>query len=375
MIRNPSTRVCASLLAIALWVGVCAPAQTLAADTPPLQLAPDAPDRYTVVRGDTLWGIAGRFLSAPWQWPQIWQLNREQIANPHLIYPGDIVVLDRSGSEPRLRLARGGTDPAAGPGTAELIPTLRLERLQPQVRATATPDTSVPTLPAAVIEPFLNRPWVLEPAELAQHARIVATQDGRLHLSRGDLAYVRGLPTAPSAQWHVYRPARPITDPVTRQPIAWETLFVGTARLVRDGDPATVRIESNSEEIGEGDRLVPATDHPVPRLAPRAPAQPLAGRILSVYRGIESVGRDNVVAVSLGTESGIEVGHVLRVLTTGRTITDRITRELIRLPNEPIGELVIFRVFDRIAYGLVTRASEAISIGATVATPIDLPSR
>jgi hypothetical protein len=210
---------------------------------------------------------------------------------------------------------------------------------------------------------------VLSPAELAQHPRIVATQDGRLHLSRGDLAYARGLPESPPMQWQIYRPARPLLDPVTRQTLAWETLLVGSARLIRPGDPATLRVESSSEEIGEGDRLVPASAQPVPRLAPRAPDRALEGRIVSVYRGIESVGRNNVVAVSLGSDAGLEVGHVLRVLATGRTVIDRETRESLRLPHESIGDLVIFRVFDQLAYGLITRASQAISVGATVATP------
>lgn len=365
MIRNASTGVRAGFIALALWVGVCSAAW--ASGPAPLQLAADAPDRYTVVRGDTLWGIAGRFLSAPWQWPQIWALNREQIANPHLIYPGDVIVLDRSGPEPRLRLSRGANAAGADPGA--IIPTLRLDRLHPQMRAEALPEAAIPTLPLAAIEPFLNRPWVLAPAELAAHPRIVATQDGRLHLSQGDLAYARGLPESAPPQWHVYRPARAVIDPLTRQTLAWETLFVGTARLVRAGDPATLRVESSSEEIGEGDRLIPAAHHPAPRLAPRAPERRLEGRIVSVYRGIESVGRNNVVAVSLGSQSGLEVGHVLGVLATGRTVVDRDTRESIKLPSEPIGELVIFRVFDHLAYGLITRASQAISVGATVATP------
>jgi hypothetical protein len=377
MIRHASTGVRAGFIAIALWVGVCSSVvvcgSARASGTAPVQLAPDAPERYTVVRGDTLWGIAGRFLNAPWQWPEIWALNREQIANPHLIYPGDVIVLDRSGPEPRLRLSRGTAGAGALP--AELVPALRLERLQPQMRADALPEAAIPTLPLAAIEPFLNRPWVLEPAALAAHPRIVATQDGRLHLSRGDLAYARGLPESPPAQWHVYRPARQVIDPATRQTLGWETLFVGTARLVRAGDPATFQVEASSEEIGEGDRLVPAVSHPAPRLAPRAPDRPLEGRIVSVYRGIESVGRHNVVAVSLGSQAGLEVGHVLRVLATGRTIIDRETREPLRLPNEPIGELVVFRVFDHLAYGLITRAAQAISVGATVATPTAETSR
>ncbi|MEY4864419.1 MAG: hypothetical protein RLZ51_2514, partial [Pseudomonadota bacterium] len=248
MNRNPSTGVRKGLLAAALCLGLCSTSPVMASGpaqgSAPLQIAPNAPERYTVVRGDTLWGIAGRFLSAPWQWPQVWQLNKDQIANPHLIYPGDVVILDRSGAVPRLRLARD----AARDGVAEGTAGLPVVRLAPGVRTQTLPAQALPTLPAAEIEPFLNRPWVLDPAELAQHARIVGTQDGRIYLSRGDLAYARGLPAQPPEQWHVYRPARPLLDPATRQPLAWETLFVGTARLMQPGDPATLRIESNLEE-------------------------------------------------------------------------------------------------------------------------------
>jgi len=365
MIRNPSTLIRTAVLCSALWLGVCSPA--LATDTAPVQIAPNAPDRYTVVRGDTLWGIAGRFLSAPWQWPQIWQLNREQIANPHLIYPGDVVILDRSGGVPRLRLAREAS--ASGVNGSGSMGGLPLVRLQPGARAQALAAQALPTLPAAAIEPFLNRPWILDPADLAEHPRIVGTQDGRIYLSRGDLAYARGLPADAPEHWHVYRPARPLLDPTTRQPLAWETLFVGTARLMRAGDPATLRIESNQEEIGEGDRLVPASATVLPSLAPRAPEQALQGQILSVYRGVESVGRHSVVAISPGAQAGLEIGHVLRVLSGRRQIIDRATREPVLLPQEPIGELVVFRVFQGIAYGLVTGASEAISVGAAVASP------
>lgn len=373
MNRNPSTRVRSALLVAALWTGLCgtAPvkAEGPASGSAPVQISPNAPERYTVVRGDTLWGIAGRFLSAPWQWPQVWQLNRDQIANPHLIYPGDVVILDRSGATPRLRLARDVGRDGSGEG-AQGLPVVRLA---PGVREQALPPQALPTLPAAAIEPFLNRPWVLDPAELARHPRIVGTQDGRIYLSRGDLAYARGLPADAPERWHVYRPARPLLDPSTRQPLAWETLFVGTASLKRIGDPATLRIDSNLEEIGTGDRLVPATATHLPSLAPRAPDRAIEGRILSVYRGIESVGRHSVVAISPGADAGIEVGHVLRVLGASRQVTDRDTRERVVLPGEPIGELVVFRVFEKIAYGLVTGASQSISVGAMVATPAPNP--
>jgi len=358
MIKKSITRALGWMLALA---AAAAGAQAPAA---PLELAPDAPDRHVVVRGDTLWDISARFLRSPWRWPEIWQLNREQITNPHLIYPGDIVYLDRSGAEPRLRLGRPVA--SAGAGDAGTAST----RVQPSIRASAgEPEAAIPTVNLASIQAFLSRPLIVDAEGLKTHPRVVATQDGRVYLSQGELAYVRGMPEAPGAEWHVYRPAKPLLDPLTREPLGWEALHVGTARLVRTGDPATFRIQGTSEEIGEGDRLMPAAAASMPIVAPRPPDGPVAGRVISIHRGIDQVGKDGVVALSVGTREGIELGHVLEVRLTGREIVDRDTRERIRLPDEPIGQVLVFRVFDRIAYGLVVAAAQPIAIGATVARP------
>jgi len=355
MIKKSITRV----LGCAAWLAAgAALAQTA---TGPLELSPDAPDKHVVVRGDTLWDISGKFLKTPWRWPEIWQLNREQIANPHLIYPGDIVWLDRSGDSPRLRLGR----PVGGAGGS-----FQTARAEPMVRSTPLEKDAIPTVNLAAIQVFLNRPLIVDEQGLKTHPRVVATQDGRLYLSRGDLAYVRGLADGNTTkEWHVYRPARPLLDPATRQPIAYEALYVGAAELVRPGDPATFRIQGTAEEIGQGDRLMPAERVLPPSVAPRPPSDPVDGRIVSVYRGIDQVGKYSVVALSLGKEQGIEVGHVLAVQLTGRTIIDTETKEPVRLPNEPIGQLLVFRVFDKIAYGVVVAAAQPIAVGATVTNP------
>lgn len=356
MLKKSITRV----LGCAAWL--IAGAAFAQGATAPLELAPDAPDKHVVVKGDTLWGISGRFLKSPWRWPEIWQMNREQIANPHLIYPGDVVYLDRSGDQPRLRLGRQvGQGSSGGAGDPS--------RNQPSVRSSPLEREAIPTLDLSSIQVFLNRPLVVDEEGLKTHPRIVATQDGRVYLSRGDMAYARGIKDESVKEWHIYRPARPLLDPVSRQPIGWEALYVGSAQTVRGGDPATLRVLSNAEEIGEGDRLMPATRAQTPTVAPRPPSGPVDGRIVSVYRGVDQVGRLNVVAISAGAKQGLEVGHVLQVQSTGRTIVDRDTREAVKLPNEPIGQLLVFRVFDRIAYGLVVAAAQPISVGATVTNP------
>lgn len=338
--------------------------------TAPLELAKDAPDRYIVVRGDTLWDISGRFLQKPWRWPEIWELNRDEIRNPHLIYPGDVVLLDKTGDRPRLRLARsvgaGGTDGGTEGGAG-----LPSEKREPRVRVQPIEREAVSTINSTDIEAFLNRPLVVDEDGLASHPRIVATQDGRVFLSRNELAYVRGIRDPDISDWHIYRSARPLLDPDTRKPIAWEALFLGTARLERDGDPASLRVVATNEEVGTGDRLMPAESASPMRYVPRAPDTQVSGRIVAVYRGLTQVGRNSVVAMNVGKEQGLEPGHVLGIAHRGGTITDRTgsQRERIVLPDEPIGHLLVFRVFDKIAYGLVMDASHPITVGDDVANP------
>jgi hypothetical protein len=336
------------------------PARTAKA-TPPLELAKDAPDRYIVVRGDTLWDISGKFLQKPWRWPEIWQLNREQIRDPHWIYPGNIVYLDMSSGQPRLRLGQSMSE--SGNGSAGTV------KLQPTARADSLRDTAIPTISSSVIAAFINRPLIVTAEQLKTNPRILATQDGRVNVGPGDIAYVRGLSGEAVTDWHIYREARPILDPDTRKPIAYEALFVGSARLERSGETATIRITGTSEEVGVGDRLIPAELGRPFNYAPHAPDQDVNGRIVSIYRGVSQVGRNSVVAVNLGTKTGLEVGNVLSIKQRGREVLDPETKKKVRLPDEPTGYLLIFRVFDNISYGLVTAASDAVSLGDMVANP------
>jgi len=346
-------------LALALWFS-CVP---LLAGAQPVEIAKDAPDKYTVVRGDTLWGISGKFLEKPWRWPEIWALNKDQISNPHLIYPGDIVYLDTSGASPRLRLAKavGGSDvaQAAEPG----------ERVQPRVRAQALDKAPIPTINAAAIEPFLSQPLVVDEAGLAAHPYIVGAQEGRVYSSRGEIAFVRNVPENPPAEWYIYRPARPIRDPDTRQVIAFEAQHVGSARLEKTGDPATFRITGVKEEVTAGDRLMPADPSKVTSFAPRPPESPVNGRIVSVVRGVTQAGRGSVVAVNAGSASGLAVGNVLSITQQSRTVFDPVARQWVQLPGEPVGHLLVFRVFDKIAYGLVMTSSGPVAVGDGVGNP------
>ncbi|MEN9314750.1 MAG: hypothetical protein RIS35_1143 [Pseudomonadota bacterium] len=336
-------------------------APTTAQPAPP-EIAPNAPDRHIVVPGDTLWDIAARFLQKPWRWPEVWQLNRDQIRNPHLIHPGDIIYLDRSAGEARLRLAR--PVPSAEQ-TAEGEPE---ERRSPRVRV--EPERiPIPTIEARSIEPFLTRPLIVDENGLARHPRIVATQDGRVYLSRGDLAYVRGITDDSIRDWHVYRSAKPLLDPATRKPIAWEARYLGDLRLERAGDPAVFRVIGAVEEMGPGDRLMPAQRTPAQSYAPRPPEAAVTGRIIAVHRGVTQAGRHGVVAIDRGAADGLSAGHVLAIGEQARTVKDRESGERVRLPGETIGHLLLFRIFEHISYGLIMRSARDVTVGDAISTP------
>lgn len=345
-----------------------------------LELSPNAPDSYTVVKGDTLWDISGRFLSRPWRWPEIWQLNREAIEDPHWIYPGDVVYLDMSGPQPRLRLGKslGGSRDGynnnlaanGGAGNAGSIKGANgSTRVQPMIRSKPLDDNAIPTVNMAAIEAFLTRPLIVVPEDLQKNPRIVATQEGRVYLGSGDKAYVRGITDESISEYHVYRQARPLLDPDTRKPIAYEAQYIGSAKVEKKGDPATLKVESMNAEVGVGDRLMPAEEARIMNVVPRAPQAEVSGRIVSVHRGVSQVGKNSIVAINRGKGQGLDVGHVLSVKQRGRWIKDPETRESVALPDEAVGHMMIFRVFDDIAYGLVMEASELISVGDVVTQP------
>ncbi|MFH1605547.1 MAG: LysM peptidoglycan-binding domain-containing protein [Pseudomonadota bacterium] len=240
--------IIAAVLAVTL-----ASASVMAQQQSAIVLQDNAPDRYVVVQGDTLWSIAGKFLKDPWRWPEMWKLNQEQIKNPHWIYPGDVIVLERAAAQPVLRL-----------GDAV--------KLSPRVRSEDTSRQAIPSIPPKVIEPFLSRPLVIEPNGLDKAPRIIAAQADRVYLGAGDVAYVGGIQNAKlDSLWQIYRPGKPLVDPETQKTLGYEAVFLGDARVTRTGDPATVRIFAAQREIGKGDRLVAAGPLTLNSYAPHAP--------------------------------------------------------------------------------------------------------
>lgn len=355
------------------------------ASTGPLTIKPDAPDRYTVVSGDTLWAISQRYTDSPWRWPELWSMNRDQIRNPHLIYPGYVIVLDRERA--RLSIASGEATPPSATTTAEpqpggetttgesaASPPSGTVKRAPRVRSESLAKQAIPSIPAGIIEPFLTRPLIIEPDGLDKAPTIVGTQYDRVILSQGYAAYVRGLGKAADDTWYVYRKGGPLVDPDTNRTLAYEAVYLGTAQVTRPGEPATIVLSSAVQEVVAGDKLVAATRVLPPQYAPHAPTTSIKGKVMSIYggmtRGVGEAGTYSIVTLNRGRADGLEVGHVLALYSAGGTVRDLSkSGAKIKLPDERSGLVFVFRTFDRVSYALVMNMTRQVSILDVVQTP------
>ncbi len=326
----------------------------------PLQLVDNPPDRHVVVRGDTLWGISGKFLKEPWRWPEIWNMNRDQIKNPHLIYPGEVVFLDRSGKTPRLRIGK-----PLKSGTGGTV------KLEPQVYS--TPDrTAISSIPPNLIEPYLSQPLVVEQGQLDSAPRIVAGPEYRTMMGAGDKGFASAIPDASVLKWHVFRPGKPLKDPETSEVIGYEAFFLGNAQLVQPGEPAVLQITVAKEEILPGDRLVPAPPTNLVAYVPHRPDQQIAARIMSIYGGVDQGARGSVVSLNRGQNDGLEVGHVLALFrnrVAERIAEDGSGRVYTPIPEERYALVFVFRVFNRVSYALVLDSSIPVTVGDSARNP------
>ncbi len=344
----------------AVLAAVLAVSPAMAQQRSEIKLQEDAPDRYVVVPGDTLWSIAAKFLKDPWRWPEMWKLNRDDLKNPHRIYPGDVIVLQRTEPQPELKMG----DTVA---------------LAPRVRAEDTSKQAIPGIPPRIIEPFLTRPLVIEPDGLNGAPRIIAAQADRVYLGAGDVAYVSGIGDAKiDSLWQIYRSGKPLVDPESKKTLAYEAIFLGDSKVIKTGDPATVRIFGAQREIGKGDRLVAADPITLIHYAPHSPASPIGGRVIATHDGLRETGPQNVVTLNQGKGDGLEPGHVLALLRLGRTSSETTSSrkwfgadkvESTKLPDERYGLVFVFRVFERVSYALVMSAGRPVQVGDVVSTP------
>ena len=319
---------------------------------------PDYPERYVVVKGDTLWDIASRFLRDPWLWPEVWHINPE-IANPHLIFPGDVIVMYFVDGRPVLAVERA---PAG-------IPTVKLG---PEIRSMPI-SQAIATIPMDRIGPFLANHRVVSKEELDAAPYIVSSLEEHLVTGPGDRIYVRGMEEEPQASYNIVRPGKPYLNPEDENDIlGYEAIFVGDAYLARSGDPATLDIGDARREALLGDRLLPVEQRAIdPYFTPHAPKSQVDGRILAVMDGVRNFGQYAVVVLSLGEQQGMKPGTVLAVWQSGRSVRDVVegSRAMVQLPEERAGHVMVFRTFDRVSYALVMRATRSLHMQDRVTNP------
>lgn len=346
-------------------------------------LAANAPDNYTVKRGDTLWAISGLYLKQPWRWPELWGMNINEIRNPHLIYPGQQLFLDKSSGRAVLRAGAG----AGGIPTVKVSPRTRYETLA---------DTAIPTLPAHLLEPFLAEPILVDEAAHARAPRLIGADNERIVFAKGDRVYARAsqpqdlsIDRSAPTRYRIYRNAVPLKDPTTGLILAYEAQYLGSADIVRgesmrevagkDGKlikeivPATFDIVGNKEEMKAGDRLLPEPKREFQTYVPRAPGKVIDGvRVMSIYGlGVARAGQNTVVSLNKGAADGLEVGHVLAIISDGRTVLDSTVspREQVKLPDERNGLAMVFRTFDKVSYALILQITDGVKVGDRLLNP------
>lgn len=347
--------------------------QVASAGVPLSELAPDAPDSHTVVAGDTLWDISKLFLKSPWRWPELWGMNREQVRNPHLIYPGQILHLVKMDGRARLQFGQRVGGDAAGDTV----------KLRPQMRISALDSTPIPTIPLHLIQPFLTDAVVFDTDVLATAPRIVATQEGHVLLGKGDTAYARG-DFRGATDFRIFRTSRVLRDPATNEILGYEAPYVGTADLVRPGEdrksadgksteivPATLQVRQVKQEVGVGDRLAPAPQRNLERYVPHAPERPMAGQIAAIYGEAINAGQNQIVALNRGKRDGVERGHVFALWRDGVAMKDKTQDrpQDIKLPDERHGILFVFEVYERVSYALIISVKEPVKPGDRFTQP------
>lgn len=341
-----------------------------------VQLKPNRPERYTVVRGDTLWDIAARFLQSPWHWPRVWRIN-ESITNPHLIYPGDVIVLRYVDGRPELTLLRSekltpdtappGSRPAQGASPAP--PDRVTTKLLPRVHSEPL-ERAIPTIPPNVIVPFLTQPLVIGERELDQAGYVTIGLDNRIALGTRSEFYARGLSDSEAEYFQIFRPGQALRNPDTGELLAYEALYLGDARRLENGDPSKLVVTAVKQEILPADRLIAASRRAaLPYYFPRPPGRSVKGRVIAALNSVSEIGSHAVVAISLGQREGIEEGHVLRVMYRQGSRTDPVTRGAYELPDEESALLLVFRTFEKVSYALVLNATRPVNLLDTVITP------
>jgi len=355
-VRGP---LAAAAAALVIALGLALPAGPVAAaqggiDTSVIPMAPDAPQRYVVVKGDTLWDIAGKFLSKPWYWPEIWYVN-PQVANPHLIYPGDVLVLTWVNGKPRVSLERGGS--------VRLSPRVREQPLSEAIRA----------IPWEVVEAYMSKPTVLAKEQVESAPYVVTSRDRRLITASGDEVYARRLAKAAAgSSWLIYNVGPEMRDPQTGDVLGYQGIYTATGKVSRAGDPASLVLGDAARETVDGDILLPDKIEVGMDFIPRPPAGKVDGVIMSVVDKHLAFGEFQVVVINRGAKDGLKPGNVLSIWQAGEEFKDQTAHRessTVKLPDHRVGEFMVFKAWDRLSFGLVLKADREMHVGDQVRNP------
>lgn len=362
--------------------GVLAPPSLLAQDGPAqtvgsgsnIPLAADAPEQYVVKTGDTLWDISKVFLRQPWYWPEIWYVN-PQIANPHLIYPGDMLKLVYIDGQPRLTVTeRGGETVEGGRGGKRLSPEVRREPLSQAITA----------IPYDIVASFMGRPTLLTKEQVKTAPYVVAMRDSHMIGAIGNEVYARGIgDAAPETRYSVIHVEDELRDPDNNALLGYSGLYVGSGPVATEGDPAKIVMTDSTREVLRGDKLFPESVDVNMDFVPHAPSSEIDASIIAV-RSQTVMGQYQVVALNRGTASGLEPGHILAVYQRGDVVRDSFAEgglaarrmrhsstsgSNVRLPDERAGIVMVFKAFDRLSYALVMETTHEIRQGDHARNP------
>lgn len=316
------------------------------------EIRDNAPERHIVVKGDTLWDISAKFFKDPWKWPQIWGMNKNTIKDPHWIYPGDVIWLDRASGTLRVGAATPSGD---------------VVKLTPKMQVQGSEHEAIPSISASDIRPFLSQPLLIEENELLNTSILMGTFEQRVILGDGDVAYVQGLPKDKGLLWQVYRPGKTFIDPDSKEVLGHEAIYLGDAEVEKMDDISTLRITKAVQEINKGDSLIPATDEIASSYLPRAPEGKINARVISIYGGVSQAGQNSIITLNKGRRDGLENGHVLALYRKGEVTQHK--GKPVALPDIRNGLLFVFRTFDKVSYGLVMQTRMPVELLDSAQTP------
>ena len=319
------------------------------------ELAAGHPDKYTVVKGDTLWDISETFLKSPWLWPEIWHAN-PQVTNPHLIYPGDVIGLVYINGQPRITVVKEG-------------PNNGVVKLSPQIKATPI-STAIPTIPLDAISSFLSSNRIVDPKELESAPYVLIGREQHLITGAGDTIFARG-DIQGAEKMAVYRSSETYVDPETQEFLGLEAKSIATAKVDNvNNEVVTLSVVRSNEELRQGDRLLPTEDRVInSTFSPSKPDTDIRGQMISVNSGVGNIGQYNVVVINRGERENIKEGNILAIYKKGGLVRDPFTKEKIELPAERAGLLMVFRVFKKVSYGLILKATRPLAVMDEVRTP------